>query len=175
MVAGGVSSWPEGAQVKQLFSMLKDNFPDGEIVFDVRSKLDNNFEAWVDQFPPEQRDAIRITLVDAIKGWREKAPQDKKDTVDDVITALKIPTKPKGKASSYIEAWWNRLSAKEKEEVWRNFRAFPSTGSDRWTLENVSEIAKWDRRVKVIDQFPMFKKYFKRTLIDHRCPTVHGL
>jgi len=36
--------------------------------------------------------------VDAIKGWWEKGLKDKKDTADDVITALKIPTKPKGKA-----------------------------------------------------------------------------
>jgi len=30
--------------------MLADSFPDSEIVFNVRSKLDHNFEAWVVSF-----------------------------------------------------------------------------------------------------------------------------
>ena len=53
--------------------------------------------------------------------------------------------------------WWNQLSTKEKEEAWRNFRAFPFAGSDRWALEDVNEFTKWDNRITLIDQFPMFK------------------
>ncbi|HXY86998.1 MAG TPA: hypothetical protein VEG44_01005 [Candidatus Acidoferrales bacterium] len=45
--------------------------------------------------------------------------------------------------------------------MWRNFRVFPPTGSDRWTLEDVNEITKWDRRIEVIDQFPMFKNILR--------------
>ena len=39
MIAGGVLQFFEEAQVKQFFSMLADNFPDGEIVFDAIPKL----------------------------------------------------------------------------------------------------------------------------------------
>ena len=35
MIAGGIFMWFERPQVKQFFSMLADNFPGGEIVFDV--------------------------------------------------------------------------------------------------------------------------------------------
>jgi len=27
----------------------------------------------------------------------------------------------------------------------------------RWTLEDVNEITKWDSRITVLDQFPMYK------------------
>lgn len=47
VIADGVLSWLDKAQVKQFFSMPADNFLNGEIVFDVGSKVDNNFEAWV--------------------------------------------------------------------------------------------------------------------------------
>jgi O-methyltransferase involved in polyketide biosynthesis len=46
-----VLSWLEESQVKQFFLMLADNFPGGEIVFNARSKLDNNFEVGINQFP----------------------------------------------------------------------------------------------------------------------------
>ena len=75
--------------------MLADNFPGGEIVFDALSKLDDGFGAWIDMFPPEQRDAVRAAWMEALKDWWEKAPQDQKDKLNDMIAALKIPTKPK--------------------------------------------------------------------------------
>jgi len=139
--------------------MLADNFPDGEIIFDVPSKLDNNFRALIEQFPPEQQDAMRSALMDAMKDWWEKAPQDQKDTL---IGALKNPTKPKGKEWSDLEAWWNQLSDTEKEEAWNDFRASSDTSFEqvswgRWTLEDASEIAKWDDRITVIDQFPLYR------------------
>ena len=43
MIAGGVLQFFEEAQVKQFFSMLADNFPDGEIVFDAMSRSDGGF------------------------------------------------------------------------------------------------------------------------------------
>ena len=58
MVAGGAFGWFEEAKVKRFFSMLADNFPDGEIVFDAMSRSDGSFREWIDMFPPEQRDAI---------------------------------------------------------------------------------------------------------------------
>ena len=59
IIAGGVLQFFDEAQVKQFFSMLADNFPDGEIVFDAASRSDGGFREWMDMFPPEQRDAMR--------------------------------------------------------------------------------------------------------------------
>jgi O-methyltransferase involved in polyketide biosynthesis len=39
MIAGGVLMYFEESQVKQFFSLLADNFPGGEIIFDALSKL----------------------------------------------------------------------------------------------------------------------------------------
>ena len=78
MIAGGVLHFFEEAQVKQFFSLLADNFPGGEIVFDALSRLDNDFGALIDMFPPEQRDAMRAALMEALKDWWEKAPRTRR-------------------------------------------------------------------------------------------------
>ena len=137
--------------------MLADNFPGGEIVFDFRSRSDDSVDAWVDIVPPEQRDAMRAAWAEGLKTWWEKAPQDQKDKVKDMIAALKIPTKPKGNEWADIDTWWNRLSDTEKEGVMRELMTFFRGGVGRWTLEDASEIIKWDSRITVIDQLPMFK------------------
>jgi O-methyltransferase involved in polyketide biosynthesis len=157
MIAGGVFMWFEKSQVQQFFSMLADNFPGGEIVFNFRSRSDDSVDAWIDMFPPEQRDAMRAAWAEALKEWWEKAPQDQKDKLNDTIIALKTPKKPKGKEWSDIEAWWDQLSAKEKEEVMAGFMTFFRGGVGRWALEDTSEFTKWDSRITVIGQFPMFK------------------
>jgi len=157
MIAGGVLHFLEEAQVKQFFSMLADNFPDGEIVFNAMSRLDGGFREWIDMFPPEQRDAMRAALVDALKDWWEKAPQDQKDKVTDMIATLKTPTKPKGKEWSDLEAWWNQLSDTEKEEAVRDLMTSFRGGVGMWTIGDANEFTKWDSRITVLDQFPMFK------------------
>jgi O-methyltransferase involved in polyketide biosynthesis len=157
MIAGGIFMWFEKSQVQQFFSMLADNFPDGEIVFNFRSRSDDSVDAWMDMVPPEQQDAMRAALAEALKDWWKKALQDQKDKLDDMIAALKIPTKPKGKEWADIAAWWNQLSAKEKEEVMVGFMTFFRGGVGRWALEDVSEFTMWDSRITVIDQLPMFK------------------
>ena len=158
MVAGGVLQWFEEAQVKQFFSMLADNFPGGEIVFNAMSRSDDGFGAWMDMFPPEQRDAMRAAWMEALKDWWEKAPQDQKD---EAITALKTPTKPKGTEWSDLEAWWNQLSDTEKAGALRDlmtaFSHIPSGGVGMWTLEDANEITKWDNRITVIDRLSLFK------------------
>jgi O-methyltransferase involved in polyketide biosynthesis len=159
IMAGGVLPFFEVLQVKQFFSMLADNFPDSEVIFDAPSKLDNNAMALIEQFPPEQRDAMKSALMDAIKDWWEKASQDQKDTL---IGALKTQTKPKGKEWSDLEAWWKQLSDKEKEDAWNDFRVsfdenFEQVSWGSWTLEDANEIAKWDSRITVIDQFPLYR------------------
>jgi hypothetical protein len=138
---------------------LADNFPGGEIIFDAPSRLDNDFGALIDMFPPEQRDAVRAALMEALKCWWEKAPQDQKDTL---IVTLKTPTKPKGEEWTDLEVWWSQLSDKEKEEAWRDFRAssdrnFEQVFWGRWTLEDANEITKWDNRITVLDQFPLYR------------------
>jgi O-methyltransferase involved in polyketide biosynthesis len=121
MIAEAVLLIFEESEIKQFFSMLADNFPDGEIVFDAPSKplftlLGSDLEALFEVFPQEQRDAIQAALVDGIKDWLERAPQGQKDIGFDMVATL-----------------------------------------IKWTLEDANEITKWDPRITVIDQFPMFK------------------
>jgi hypothetical protein len=156
MIAGGVFMWFEESEIKQFFSMLADNFPDGEIVFNALLNSEDGFEAWIDMFPPEQRGAMRAAWAEALKDWWDKAPQDQKDKLKDVIAALKTPTKPKGERWPDLEAWWNQISDKEQEWVVRDFMTAFREGR-RWTLEDANEITKWDSRITVIDQFPIFK------------------
>jgi O-methyltransferase involved in polyketide biosynthesis len=76
MVVGGVLVYYEESQVQQFFSLLADNFPGGEIVFDAPSRK------------------IRVA----------------------------------------------RLSAPFK-----------------WALRDANKITRWDKRIRVLDQFPLFK------------------
>ncbi len=157
IMAGGVLPFFEESEIKQFFSMLADKFPDGEVVFDIPSRLENNFGAWIDMYPQEQRDAMRAVWSEALKDWWEKAPQDQRDEVYDIITTLKTSIKPKGKEWADIEAWWDQLSDREGEEALRGFLESSRRGFIKWALEDANEIAKWDDRITVIDQFPLFK------------------
>ncbi|MGB8310384.1 MAG: class I SAM-dependent methyltransferase [Halobacteriota archaeon] len=157
MIAGGALGWFEEAQVKQFFSMLADNFPDGEIVFDAMSRLEGGFRTWIDMFPPEQRNSMRAAMVEALKDWWENAPQDQKDKVNDMIATFKTPTKPKGEEWSDLEAWWNRLSDTEKEEAMRDLMTSFRGGVGMWAVGDANEFTKWDSRITVLDQFPLFK------------------
>ena len=157
IIAGGLLHFFEESQVQQFFSALADNFDGGEIVFNVIPRSADGFGAWMNILSPEQRDMMRTALVDALKDWWKKAPQDQKEKLNDMIATLELPTKPKGKAWSDLEAWWNHLSDKEMLEVMRGFMRSFRGGVDVWELEDAREITKWDGRITVIDQFPMFK------------------
>jgi O-methyltransferase involved in polyketide biosynthesis len=157
MIAGGLLRYFEELQVRQFFSLLADNFHGSEIVFDVESKLDNDFGAWIEQLPPAQKEQLRTTWAEMLKDWWDKAPQDQKDKL---ITTLKLTIVSKnGELLDFedFEAWWNQLSAKETEEVWRDFRAFSNWRLAKWALEDANEITKWDSRIIVIDQFPLYR------------------
>ena len=153
IIAEAVFQFFDEAQMRQFFSMLADNFPGGEIVFTTMSRSDG-FSGWMNMFPPEQRDAMRAVWTEAMKEWWEKVPADQKDKA---ITALKTPTKPKGKEWADIEAWWNQLSDKKKEEAILGFMTSFCGGVSKWALKDANEFTKWDNRITVIDQFPMFK------------------
>ena len=157
IIAGGVLHFFEESQVKQFFSALADNFDGGEIVLDILSRSDDGFGAWMNILSPEQRDMMRTALRDALKDWWKKSPQDQKEKLNDMIATLELPKKPNGKAWSDLEAWWNQLSEKETLEVMRGFGKSFRSGVDMWELEDAREITKWDGRITVIDQFPMFK------------------
>jgi len=112
----------------------------------------------MDMFPPEQRDAMRVTMAEAMKDWWDTASQDQRDKVTDMIAALEIPKKPKGKEWSDLEAWWKQLSDTEKEEgVMRGLMTSFRGGVGMWTLDDVNKFTKWDHRVTVLDQLPMYR------------------
>jgi len=164
MVAGGVLSWFDESEVKQFFLTLVDNFPGSEIVFDAVSTSDNGVGAWIDMFPPEQRDAMRAAWLEALKDWWERAPQDQKDKLIDFIATLRVPIKPKGKEWVDLELWWDQLSAKEKDEALHDLIASSRSSAGGWTLEDANEIIKWDSRITVIDQFPLFRNIARDSL-----------
>jgi hypothetical protein len=101
--------------------------------------------------------AFAAAFAGVISKWWKKAPQDQRTQLTDAIAALKLQKKPKGERWSDLEAWWNQLSEPERAEVWDGLRQAAHIGGDPWALEDVREIEKWDRRIAVIDQFPMFK------------------
>jgi hypothetical protein len=154
MMAGGVLSWFEEPQVRQFFLMLADNFPDGEIVFNVSRP--EHLGRWADILSSEQREAIKAAMLDTIRRWWKNAPQDQKQKLNDTIATLDLPTKPKGETWPDLEAWLNQLSGKELMEMVRGFMN-SCGGADALALGDAREIEKWDRRITVIEQFPMFK------------------
>ena len=85
MIMGGVLFYFEECQVKQFFSILADNLPGGEIVFDAIPKL-----------------------------------------------------------SALIVNWGLRRTGIPEARV-------------KWAVHDAKKMAQWDNRIKVIDQFPLFK------------------
>jgi O-methyltransferase involved in polyketide biosynthesis len=67
MIAGGVFMWLEKSQVQQFFSMLADNFPGGEIVFNFRPRSYDSVDAWMDRVPPERLDAMQEAWAEGLK------------------------------------------------------------------------------------------------------------
>ena len=157
MIAGGLLRYFEESQVRQFFSMLADRFPGGEIIFNASSRVDNHFGAWIEQLPPDQQKELGAALMETLKDWWDKAPQDQKD---ELMSTLKIPARSHTAEWIDVEGWWNRHSAKDmREEMRHNFGAFSrwGVGLGKWALKDASEITKWDDRITVIDQFPLFK------------------
>jgi hypothetical protein len=157
IVVGGVLQFFDEPQVKQFFSMLADNFDGGEIVFDVILGSEGIPDLWVNLTPPEQRDAMKTAFAGLIKEWWKNAPQGQKKQLNDAIAALDLPKKPKGETLSDLQAWWAQLSDAERAEFLRGLRKSAHIGGDPWALEDAHEIEKWDPRITVIEQLPMFK------------------
>ena len=65
IVACGVLAYFKETQIKQLFSTLADNFPDGEVVFDTSTKLGNLFSNWGLRRAGMKQATTRWTLKDA--------------------------------------------------------------------------------------------------------------
>jgi len=167
MIAGGVLPWFNELEVKRFFSMLADNFPRGEIAFDAVSRSDNGVGAWMDMFPPEQWEAMIAAWFEVLKDWWEKAPQDQKDKPLAQISTFKTPIKPKGKRWEDLKSWWDLLNVEEKEEALHDFIASSRSSAGGWTLEDASEITKWDSHITVLDQFSLFKNITRAALNAH--------
>ena len=164
MIGGGVLSWFKELEVKRFFSMLADNFPSGEIVFDAVARSDNGVGAWMDVFPSEQREAMRAAWFQALKDWWEKAPQDQKDKLLAQLSTLKTPIKPKGKQWADLKSWLHLLNAEEKEEALHDFIASSRSSAGGSTLKDANEITKWGFRITVLDQFSLFKNIARDSL-----------
>ena len=157
VLVGGVLQWFDEPQVRRFFSVLADNFDGGELVFDVLLGSGAYLNLWVNLAPPEQREAMKTALAAARKEWWENAPQSQKRQLSDMIATLGLPTKPKGETWSDLQAWWAQLSEPERNEILRALRTSAGIGGDRWALEDPCEIERWDPRITVIEQLPMFK------------------
>jgi hypothetical protein len=164
MMGVGVFHWYEESQLKQFFSMLADNFHGEEIVFNALSLRDDHFGWWADTLSSEQREAVKAAMLDAIRTWWKKAPHDQKQKLNDTIATLDLPTKPKGSAWADLEAWWDQLSDNQMVKVMRGFRESSRSGAGRWDLKDAREIEKWDRRITVIEQLPLFKDIPRESL-----------
>jgi len=154
MIAGGVLMYFQESHVKQFFSLIADNLAGGEIAFDAPVKKDNDFQVWLEQLTKEQREEISIAWGKALKGWWQRASQDRKN---EMIAALKTPTKPRGTEWADFETWWEKLSSDGKEEALYAFRSLSHRKTRKWALEDANDLTRWDDRITVIDQFPLFK------------------
>ena len=167
MIAAGVFHWFDQAQVKQSLSILADNFPGAEIVFNVSRP--EHLGRWTEILSSEQREALKAAMLDAIRKWWTKAPQDQKQKLNDTIATLDLPKKPKGETWSDLEAWLDQLSSKELMVIMRGFMKSFRSGADACSLEDACEIEKWDRRITVVEQLPMFKDIPRESLnVDMR-------
>jgi O-methyltransferase involved in polyketide biosynthesis len=120
MIAGGLLRYFEESEIKQFFSMLADNFPGDEIIFNASSRADNDFGAWIEQLPLDQK-----------------------------------------------KEFGTEHSAEEmREEMRHNFGAFSrwGLGSGKWALKDVNEITRWDDRIAVIDQSPLYRNFPRDSL-----------
>ena len=163
MIAGGVFHWFNEPQVKQFFSMLADNFDGGEIVFNNISRPEH-FGRWTEFLSSEQREAVKAAMLDMIREWWIKAQQDQRRQLTDSIATLDLPIKLKGSAWSDLEAWLNQLSDEGLVEMMRGFMKSFRGGADAWALEDAREIEKWDSRITVIEQLPLFKDIPRESL-----------
>lgn len=125
-------------------------------MFDVESKSDNatdggGEEGRSNEALLEQREAMQAAVMESLKKRWKISPQDRKDAM---LRALTTPTKPHGAGWHDVEAWWKQLSVKEKEMALHDFRT--SVVRVKWGLEDASDLTKWDNRITVVDQFPMF-------------------
>ncbi len=154
IIIGGVLMYFEELQIKKFLSLLADNLPGAEIVFDVPSKLDNHIGAWIIQLPPNQQKVFRGTWRKALKKWWQNKPQDEKEKL---LVTLTTNTKPHSTKWVDLESWRKQISASEKEVARRDVRSiFSNLGLRKWALEDANEMKKWDTRITVIDQFPLF-------------------
>jgi hypothetical protein len=98
--------------------------------------------------------------METLKCRWEAASQDQKNAL---TSMLKISARPHSTEWVDIKAWWNHLSDEEKEGAVRDFMSglmkSPrwGVGLGKWALKDANEITRWDNRITVIDQSPLFK------------------
>lgn len=116
----------EELQVKKFLSWLADNLPSAEIMFYVRTKLDNHIGAWIVQLLPNQQKVFRRAWGEALKKWWQNEPQHKKENL---LATLTTNTKPHSTKWADLESWWKQISASEKETARHDVRSIFSNWS----------------------------------------------
>lgn len=160
IVAGGLFHYFEEPDIHRFFSLLADNLPGSEIVFEAESRssaeIDGNYGAygpgWSDD-EPWKRDALQEEALRAFKSmWLIAPPVVREHLIGNLTT----PTRPQGTEWEDFEIWWSGIEAEEKGKAMSDIVA----GSDitcRSPFEDAGEIAAWDKRIAVVDQFPLFR------------------
>lgn len=158
IIACGLLRYFDEAKVRQLFLLLADHFPGCEVVFDIESKSSSDADGggygagWSND-EPEKRGAMLAERFKSFKNAWKAIPQSLKDKV---LGTLTTATKPIGTEWVDIEIWWNKLNAQEKSKAMHEFGT--SLGiTCKWALDDANEMTKWDDRIKVVEQFSIFK------------------
>jgi len=160
VIAGGLFHYFDEPQLRRFFTLLADRLPGSEIVCEAESRssagVDGNYgvfgPGWSDD-APEKRDVVQAEAMRAFKNLWAVAPPLLREQM---LGRLTTPTKPHGTEWDDFETWWKGLDAVEKGRAMSDFVA----GSDmvcRSPLEDAGEIAAWDDRIAVVDQFPLFR------------------
>jgi O-methyltransferase involved in polyketide biosynthesis len=158
IIAGGLLRYFDETQVRQFFLSSVNFFPCCEIVFEAESKSSSYtsgggyYAGWSDSEPDKQSAMQAENLRSFKNAWMIISPTFK----NKVFCALTTSTKPQSIEWDDFEVWWNQLSAQEKDEVARAFVASLGTAS-RWTMDDANEMMKWDNRIELVEQFPLFK------------------
>jgi O-methyltransferase involved in polyketide biosynthesis len=164
LIAAGFFHYFDEATLRQFFSLLTDSFSSYQIVFEAESKssivVDGNYGAygagWSDE-EPEKRNAIQEEALRGLKNLWVVTPLTLRNMM---VKSLTTQNKPQSSEWDDFEIWWDQLNAQEKGKTMSDLVA-GSYMTCRFPLEDAKEMTKWDDRITVFDQFPLFRNVLR--------------